>query len=100
MNNPTSMKFEDLQFKPHPNDLGKQATIFFENGYGASVVGGRWGLYGDGESTFELAVLKGNEDNWDLTYDTPVTDDVIGWQSKAQIESLLNEIKSLPSCIG
>ncbi len=84
--------FEDLVFNPHPNHMGGvQALIQFENGYGASVVctpytyGGRNGLY-------ELAVLdKGGH----ITYDTPITNDVIGHLEKNEVTDILKQIQSL-----
>jgi len=69
----------------------------FPNNYGASVIqnemsyGGKGGLY-------EIAVLKFNSDDdedWSITYDTPVTDDVIGWVHPNDIEMHLLEIKAL-----
>ncbi len=60
----------------------------FSNGYGASVIGGPF-CYGDGVNTFELAVLKDEK----IVYDTPLTDDVLAWQSEEEIERALKEIK-------
>ena len=63
----------------------------FPNGYGASVVknsvsyGGKSGLY-------ELAVLDGNSD---LTYDTPITDDVLGYLTLLDVTKHLKEVKNL-----
>ncbi len=71
---------------------GGQTKFFFDNGYGASVIttdlayGGR-----------ELAVLKGTEDDWALCYDTPITDDVIGWLTEGDVLGLLSAIEALPS---
>ena len=68
-------------------------------GYGVSIVGGdnSTGLYGNGESTFELAVIKGNQDHWELCYTTPITDDVIGWNSKQEITELMKQVQELPN---
>lgn len=67
------------------------ARWFFPNGYGASVVTG-FGTYG-----VEMAVLKGVIGDWDLTYDTPVTDDVIGYVESAEaLSALLRQISLLP----
>ena len=85
--------FEELVFKSKPH-FGKFARIFFDNGYGASVITGGYSYANPGE--YELAVLKGNEKNFELCYDTPITNDVIGWQSPEEITILLNEIKNLP----
>ncbi len=47
--------FKDLKFYPHRNGLGgKQAIMEFDNNHRISVVGGGFGLYGDGVTTFEI----------------------------------------------
>ena len=64
----------------------------FQNGYGASVIHNEWS-YG-----LELAVLEHNNETeeWNLTYDTKITDDVVGCISgKEELEKLLNEISQL-----
>jgi hypothetical protein len=83
--------FKDLEFKPHPNALGGiQAVIDFDNGYGASVIctsfsyGGTLGLY-------ELAVLHDGE----ITYDTPITGDVMGYLTEDEVTELLKQIQEL-----
>ena len=84
--------FEDLKFNDHPNGMGGvQAKIQFANGFGASVVktphsyGGKNGLY-------ELAVF-GQDGH--ITYDTPVTDDVLGHLREAEVTAILAQIQSL-----
>lgn len=90
------MKFPDLNFQPHPNyeDCGIQAKHFFPNGYGVSVVSFP-GSYGFREGLYEVAILKGTEDDWQICYDTPITDDVLGHQSEEEIEVLLYEVENL-----
>ena len=64
----------------------------FKNGYGASVIHNPYS-YG-----LELAVLKHNNETeeWNLTYDTKITDDVVGYISgKEELEKLLNMISQL-----
>lgn len=48
--------FEDLKFYPHRNGIygAIQAIMEFDNGHRISVVGGGFGLYGDGFNTFEI----------------------------------------------
>jgi len=94
------MKFSDLQFKPHPNypDTGIQAIHYFDNGYGVSVV--RFttefgGSYGADEGLYEVAIIKGTEDNWHITYETYITSDVIGHLTESDVENLLNEVAAL-----
>lgn len=63
----------------------------FENGYGASVIRNvvSYGL--------ELAVLRKNNNNrWELTYSTPITDDVVGYiNGEEELKKLLEDIKNL-----
>lgn len=95
------MKFCDLQFKPHINypDTGVQATHFFENGYGVSVVQFTTpygsGSYGADEGLYEVAILQGVAENWNICYDTVLTDDVLGYQSEEEVEVLLYEVENL-----
>lgn len=88
--------FKDLIFKPHPyskiyEQIGKQAIMNFENGYGVSVLLGDM-FYSNGIDTYELAVLK----NGHLCYDTPITDDVLGHKSKEQISEIMRLVQELP----
>lgn len=62
----------------------------FENGYGASVIK-HYGSYGYYEDLFELAVLYEGE----LSYNTPITDDVIGHLTNDEVLELLKKIKNL-----
>ena len=83
--------FDDITFNPYPVDKGVQGVIMFKNGYGVSVVshqmsyGGKLGLY-------EMAVL---DKNGKLTYDTPITNDVIGYLTPEQVTEKLIQIQDL-----
>ena len=91
------MKFTDLQFKSLPSHFGEdgiQALQFFENNYGVSVVR-HVGSYGYSEGLYEVAVLKGSVDDYELCYDTPITDDVMGHRDEQDIENIIEEVKSL-----
>jgi len=83
--------FNDLEFKPHSNMDGIMSRIEFENGYGASIVKGEY-TYGGKDGLYELAVLN---NNGDLIYDTPITSDVEGYLSEAQVTDLLIKIQQL-----
>ena len=49
------LTFEDLKFNPHSTITGAiHAKINFENGHRISVVGGGFGIHGDGVNTFEI----------------------------------------------
>ncbi len=93
------MNFTDLDFKSHPVGNGIQALKFFDNNYGVSVV--RFttpfgaGSYGSEEGLYEIAILKGVEDEWEICYDTPITEDVLGHLSVEEVEVLLYEVENL-----
>ncbi len=90
------MKFTDLEFKPHSNfdTDGIHAVHFFPNGYGVSVV--RFpGSYGYAEGLYEVAVLEGSIDDYELCYDTPITDDVMGHRDEIDIENIMEEVAAL-----
>ena len=63
----------------------------FENGYGASVVSHDVS-YGGDRGLYEIAVL---DSNGDLCYDTPITDDVVGYAGVQTVYETLDRIKSL-----
>ena len=63
----------------------------FENGYGASVVS-HDASYGGDKGLYEIAVL---DSKGDLCYDTPITDDVVGYAGVTTVYETLDRIKSL-----
>jgi hypothetical protein len=83
--------FEDLKFRPHRNADGIHSVMMFDNGYGVSVIktpfsyGGKMGLY-------ELAVLDSGDD---ITYKTPVTNDVLGHLSEEEVTKYMIEVQKL-----
>ena len=84
--------FNDLEFKPHPSLIGGIVSrIKFDNGYGASVVQGPH-TYGGEDGLYELAVL---DSNGELTYETPITNDVEGYLNEDDVTKLLEQIQSL-----
>ena len=84
------MNFQDLEFQP--DDLGGvYAQVSYPNGYGASVVRNPMS-YGHERGLYELAVLRGDS----ICHDTPVTSDVEGWLSPADVDRLLEQIEQLP----
>lgn len=93
------MKFEDLVFEETGlfkfiNEKRYQAKVFFQNGYGASVIYG-YGVYGTDEAPYELAIIKGNDEDFEIIYDTPITDNVVSYQTAEQITELLEKIEAL-----
>ena len=92
------MTYTKLDYTGYENQLVKSETDLFgyhwafefPNGYGASVAK-TFVSYGHKDDLFELAVLK---DGY-LCYDTPITDDVIGWLSNQEVLDLLKKISEL-----
>jgi len=79
-----------LEVQSHSNG-GIQKIYKFRNGMGASVVMFP-GSYGFERGLWELAVLDplGN-----ITYDTPITSDVIGYLDDNMVNIILERIKKL-----
>jgi hypothetical protein len=96
LNNIQMKTFNDLEFKDMAEHYqivqpGIQATIKFDNGYGASVVRHNFS-YGHEEGLYELAVLDSNDK---ITYDTLVTEDVLGHLSEEDVTNALKQIQEL-----
>ena len=84
--------FKDIRFKTNPMgaDFGIVSRTKFDNGYEVSVVrsehsdGGNKGLY-------ELAIFKDGE----ICYDTPITDDVIGYLRPEDVTDVMERVEKL-----
>lgn len=70
---------------------GHQLRVKFANGYGASVIRHAYS-YGGPDGLFEVAVLGSDGC---LTYDTPITDDVLGYQTESDVLGVLTDISAL-----
>jgi hypothetical protein len=78
------------------DEHGKIQKVYeFENGFGASVIKGPH-TYGGPEGLWEIGVIIFKEGGqWNLTYNTSVTDDVLGHLDDDEVNQYLNEIKEL-----
>lgn len=90
-NNLDTTTFNELNFQTHPIGMGKQCIVQFSNGYGASIVQGPH-TYGGANGLYEIAVFG---KNGQITYDTPITNDVLGHLSEQEVEKTLMDIKNL-----
>lgn len=80
----------------HPDYPSEQYVFLFRNGYGASVIRNAFISYGGREGKYELAVLSHNGiDVWYITYETPITNNVIGWLTVPEVRALLEQIARL-----
>lgn len=86
--------FNDLEFEQineAPFMVGKKVRVQFDNGYGVSVVSHTFS-YGGKDGLYELAVL---DKNGDLTYKTPITNDVLGYLEPEQVTEIMAKVQSL-----
>lgn len=81
-----------------------QYVFMFDNGYGASVIKAHPGSYGAINDLWELAVVRDsryshiiNDRLWFVTYDTPITDDVIGYLTNEEVLKIMKQIQELPA---
>ena len=87
-----------MSFKSLPSrvvyDTGIQYLAFYPNGYGASIVQHEFS-YGNRDGLWELAVIKGTEEDWNICYETPITNDVLGHLSENEVDEILTQIEAL-----
>lgn len=87
--------FNDLVFVDeamYDDKVWSRSYMMFDNGYGVSVVQGPHS-YGGQKGLYELAVL--DTDGF-ITYQTPVTSDVIGFLKPEDVTKHMIEIQELP----
>ena len=85
--------FKDIVFKTNPMgaDFGIVSRTKFDNGYEVSVVKSEHS-YGGKDGLYELAVL---DKDGELTYDTPITNDVIGYLRPIDVTDVMEKIQKL-----
>lgn len=71
------------------------AQRFFPNGYGISIVRHSFS-YGYKAGLWEVAVLVGSQDDFELCYDTPIANDVLGWLEGRELRPLVEQVRALP----
>jgi hypothetical protein len=86
--------FNDLNFEQindAPFMVGKKARMSFDNGYGVSVVSHTYS-YGGKDGLYEIAVL---DSEGELTYETSVTNDVIGYLTEEEVSGVMKKVQEL-----
>lgn len=86
-----SEKFKQFSLK---GEMDGQTLYKFPNGFGASVVF-HIGSYGYEQGLCEIAVISWLGEEWEITYSTSVTDDVIGYLDSEQRDRTLEDIFNL-----
>lgn len=95
--------FKDIEFKPHRFGEGVHGLIFFDNGYGVSVVryknfyvnNNGYSSYTSNDREWEVAVIYGNEKDWELCYNTHITDDVLGHLTEGEVDWVMFQVQEL-----
>jgi len=84
--------FNDIIFKSNPmgEEYGIVSRTQFDNGYEVSVVKSPHS-YGGDKGLYELAIFKDDE----ICYDTPITNDVLGYLSDKDVTEVLIKIQQL-----
>ena len=97
----SSMTYQPYLEHAHPAFRdGTQRLFAFEGSpYGASVIQSKHS-YGGESGLFELAVLKFDDErrqdrHFTVCYDTPITEDVIGWLTEEEVQATLAQIDRL-----
>jgi hypothetical protein len=88
--------FKSYNSKEHNGGIAYKH--FYPNGYGVSIIKNRYS-YGGDEGKWELAVLEGNEVDWQLCYTTPITEDVLGWLEEDEVDEICKQVMELPNAI-
>lgn len=101
--------YDDLEWREHhlaaeakrfyspllvENKDAKHATMFFDNGYGISVI--KDAPLITGCCKFEYAVLRLTDGGYVIDYKTGIADDVIRTDSEDKISYIMRQIQDLP----
>lgn len=83
--------FDDLKFERIKRVNGVKSKLMFDNGFGISVIKHRFSYGGENE-LYEIAVLNSDEE---ITYETPITKDVIGHLTPIMVSKYMIKIQCL-----
>lgn len=84
-------QIKDIEFKPFQG--GVAGSIMFDNGYGVSIVSHKYS-YGGEKGLYELAIL---DSDGKLTYDTEITNDVLGYLTPVAVNKYMIMVQDLKS---
>ena len=89
------MTFSNLKFTT--DELGEHAFHIFDNHQGVSVVRGPY-TYGGRKGLYELAVIymAPEDKESQLVYDTPVTNDIMGYLTPDNVTDIMAQVEALP----
>ena len=93
--------FKDIEFKPHSFGEGVHGLLFFPNGYGVSVVRYKnlisksFSSYTSNDSEWEVAIIYGNKKDWEISYNTHITNDVLGHLTEGEVDWVMIQVQEL-----
>jgi len=90
------LTIQDVFDKKEPKELGGYQSIFDFGKYIVSIVGGKQGLYGDFETTFEIAIIENRSGNF-VTKLFCGGADVMSYCSSKEVEDILNIFTGVPT---
>lgn len=90
----SAIKADSCFFSAGRRAGGFAYVVHFPNGYGASIVK-FFGTYGAEHDLWEVAVLREENGEWPLCYDTDITDDVLGHQEEDEVVAVCDAIRAL-----
>ena len=82
--------FNSLLFRPKLSSSGTIAAHTFDNSYGVSVITDG---YGNSNAPYEVAITL----HGDITYESYITDGVLGWLTDKDVDVIMHRVKALPN---
>ena len=90
------LTIQDVHDKKKLKEFGGYQSLFDFGKYVVSIVGGKQGLYGDFETTFEIAIIENNSGNF-VTKLFCGGADVMSYRSGEEVEGILNIFTGVPT---
>jgi hypothetical protein len=90
------LTIQDVQDRKKLKEFGGYQSLFDFGKYVVSIVGGKQGLYGDFETTFEIAIIENGSGNF-VTKLFCGGADVMGYCTIEKVEDILNIFTGAPS---
>jgi hypothetical protein len=90
------LTIQDVHDKKKLKEFGGYQSLFVFGKYVVSIVGGKQGLYGDFETTFEIAIIENSSGNF-VTKLFCGGADVMSYRSGEEVEGILNIFTGVPT---
>ena len=90
------LTIQDVHENKKIREFGGYQSLFDFGKYIVSFVGGKQGLYGDFESTFEIAIIENRSGNF-VTKLFCGGADIMSYRSSKEVEDILNIFTGVPT---